>query len=217
MLEAFGVHLGLTPAQVQASIEQIGIGFLFAQNHHGAMQHAIGPRRELGVRTLFNLLGPLTNPAGAVNQIVGVYSPAWVQPLAEVLRELGSRHVLVVHAEDGLDEISIGAPTRVAELRHGRIDVQILTPEQFGLTREPLSWLAVESAAESAAMIHGVLAGGTGPARDVVLLNAGAAIYVAGIAPTLAAGVERAAQAIDSGAAARKLDELVTFTRQCAD
>ena len=198
VLEAFGVHLGLTPAQVQASIEQIGIGFLFAQNHHGAMQHAIGPRRELGVRTLFNLLGPLTNPAGAVNQIVGVYSPAWVQPLAEVLRELGSRHVLVVHAEDGLDEISIGAPTRVAELRHGRIDVQILTPEQFGLTREPLSWLAVESAAESAAMIHGVLAGGTGPARDVVLLNAGA-------------------QAIDSGAAARKLDELVTFTRQCAD
>jgi anthranilate phosphoribosyltransferase len=216
VLEAAGVHLGITPEQVKACIEEVGVGFLFAQNHHGAMQHAIGPRRELGVRTIFNLLGPLTNPAGAPNQVVGVYSADWVEPLAEALRDLGARHVLVVHAEDGLDEISIGAPTRVAELKNGRIDVQVLTPEHYGLSREPLSWLAVNSPEESVAMIHGVLAGGEGPARDVVLLNAGAAIYAAGVAPTLKAGLEKAAQAIDSGAAAQKLETLVTFTRQFA-
>jgi anthranilate phosphoribosyltransferase len=216
VLEAAGVHLGITPEQVKACIEEVGVGFLFAQNHHGAMQHAIGPRRELGVRTIFNLLGPLTNPAGAPNQVVGVYSADWVEPLAEALRDLGARHVLVVHAEDGLDEISIGAPTRVAELKNGRIDVQVLTPEYFGLSREPLSWLAVNSPGESVAMIHGVLAGGEGPARDVVLLNAGAAIYAAGVAPTLQDGLEKAATAIDSGAAAQKLEALVTFTQQFA-
>jgi anthranilate phosphoribosyltransferase len=216
VLEAAGVHLGITPEQVKACIEEVGVGFLFAQNHHGAMQHAIGPRRELGVRTIFNLLGPLTNPAGAPNQVVGVYSADWVEPLAEALRDLGARHVLVVHAEDGLDEISIGAPTRVAELKNGRIDVQVLTPEYFGLSREPLSWLAVNSPGESVAMIHGVLAGGEGPARDVVLLNAGAAIYAAGVAPTLQDGLEKAATAIDSGAAALKLEALVTFTQQFA-
>ena len=216
VLEAAGVNLALSPEQVQACIEQVGLGFLFAQNHHGAMQHAIGPRRELGVRTIFNLLGPLTNPAGAPNQVVGVYSPEWVEPLAEALRELGSRHVIVVHAEDGLDEISIGAPTRLAELRDGRIDNYLLTPETFGFAREPLSWLAVESAEESVAMIHGVLAGGEGPARHVVLLNAGAAIYVAGLAETLQDGVQRAAAAIDSGAASRKLADLVAFTQQFA-
>lgn len=216
VLEAAGVHLGITPEQVKACIEEVGVGFLFAQNHHGAMQHAIGPRRELGVRTIFNLLGPLTNPAGAPNQVVGVYSADWVEPLAEALRDLGARHVLVVHAEDGLDEISIGAPTRVAELKNGRIDVQVLTPENYGLSREPLSWLAVNSPEESVAMIHGVLAGGEGPARDVVLLNAGAAIYAAGVAPTLKAGLEKAAKAIDSGAAAQKLETLVAYTRQFA-
>ena len=216
VLEAAGVNLALTPEQVQACIAEVGIGFLFAQRHHGAMQHAIGPRRELGIRTIFNLLGPLTNPAGAVNQVVGVYSADWVEPLAEALRELGSRHVLVVHAEDGLDEISIGAPTRVAELKDGRIELLRLTPDQFGLTREPLSWLVVESARESVAMLHGVLAGGEGPARDIVLLNAGAALYVAGVAPALAAGVGLAAQAIDSGAAAAKLEALIAFTRRFA-
>ena len=216
VLEAAGVNLALTPEQVRTCIEEVGLGFLFAQHHHGAMQHAIGPRRELGIRTLFNLLGPLTNPAGAPNQVVGVYSETWVEPLAAALRELGSLHVLVVHAEDGLDEISIGAPTRLAELKQGRIEIRTLTPEQFGMKREPLSWLVVDSAEESAALIRGVLAGAEGPARDVVLLNAGAAIYAAGIAPELEAGIGLAAKALDSGAAAKKLEELITFTRQFA-
>jgi anthranilate phosphoribosyltransferase len=214
VLEAAGVNLNLTPWQVKECIEQVGLGFLFAQRHHGAMQYAIGPRRELGVRTIFNLLGPLTNPAGAPNQVVGVYSEEWVEPMAEALRELGSDHVLVVHADDGLDEISIGAPTQVAELKQGRIECYTLTPERFGLQREPLSWLAVESATESLAMIREVLAGIKGPARNVVMLNAGAAIYAAGLADTLEEGVRRAAAAIDNGAAAAKLDALVTFTRQ---
>ena len=216
VLEAAGVNLALTPEQVRTCIEEVGLGFLFAQHHHGAMQHAIGPRRELGIRTLFNLLGPLTNPAAAPNQVVGVYSEIWVEPLAAALRELGSLHVLVVHAEDGLDEISIGAPTRLAELKQGRIEIRTLTPEQFGMKREPLSWLVVDSAEESAALIRGVLAGAEGPARDVVLLNAGAAIYAAGIAPELEAGIGLAVKALDSGAAAKKLEELITFTRQFA-
>lgn len=216
VLEAAGVNLALTPEQVSACIEAVGLGFLFAQHHHGAMRHAIEPRRELGIRTLFNLLGPLTNPAGAPNQVVGVYSERWVEPLAAALRELGSQHVLVVHAGDGLDEISIGAPTRVAELKQGRIEIRTITPEQFGLKREPLSWLVVNSAEESAALIRGVLAGAEGPARDVVLLNAGAAIYAAGVAPELETGIELAAEAVDSGAAAAKLEELIAFTRHFA-
>ena len=216
VLEAAGVNLALTAEQVKDCIEQVGLGFLFAQNHHGAMRHVAGPRRELGIRTIFNLLGPLTNPAGAVNQVVGVFSPVWVEPLAEALRDLGCRHALVVHAEDGLDEISIGAPTRVAELCRGRIEMHVLTPERFGLTREPLSWLVVDSAEESASMIRGVLEGLPGPARDVVLLNAGAALYVAGVAASLEIGVEKAAHAIDTGSARAKLDELVDFTHRFA-
>jgi anthranilate phosphoribosyltransferase len=216
VLEAAGVNLNLTPEQVKACIEQVGLGFLFAQRHHGAMQHAIGPRRELGVRTIFNLLGPLTNPAGAPHQLIGVYSAAWVEPLAAALHELGSRHVLVVHAEDGLDEISIGAPTRVAELRDSRIEVYTLTPERFGLSRAPLSWLAVATAEDSLRMMQGVFEGEPGPARDIVLVNAGAAIYAAGLAETLEIGVVRAAEAIDSGAARNKLDELVAFSQRFA-
>lgn len=216
VLEALGVNLALTPEQVSACIEAAGLGFLFAQHHHGAMRHAIGPRRELGIRTLFNLLGPLTNPAGAPHQVVGVYSERWVEPLAAALRELGSQHVLVVHAEDGLDEISIGAATRVAELRQGRIEIRTLTPEQFGLKREPLGRLVVASAEASAVMIRAVLAGAEGPARDVVLLNAGAAIYAAGVAPDLDTGIALAVQAVDSGGAAAKLEELITFTRRFA-
>lgn len=216
VLEAVGVNLAVSPEQVSACIEEIGLGFLFAQRHHGAMRHAVGPRRELGVRTIFNLLGPLTNPAGAPNQVVGVFGPEWVGPLAEALRELGSEHVLVVHAEDGLDEISIGAPTRIAELREGRIETHVVTPEQFGFPREPLSWLAVESASESAEMMRGVLAGVKGPPRDVVLLNAGAAIYAAGVTGSLGEGVERAVLAIDSGAAMGKLEALIRYTQRLA-
>jgi anthranilate phosphoribosyltransferase len=216
VLEAAGVNLDLTPDQVKACIADIGLGFLFAQRHHGAMKYAIGPRRELGVRTIFNLLGPLTNPAGAPNQLVGVYSDAWVEPLAEALRELGGSHVLVVHAEDGLDEISIGASTRVAELKNGCIKTYTLTPERFGLARAPLSRLAVDTAAESLRMMRGVLDGAPGPARDIVLLNAGAAIYAADLTDTLEAGVERAKTAIDDGSARRKLDSLVEFTQTFA-
>jgi anthranilate phosphoribosyltransferase len=214
LLEAAGVNLEIGPEQVARCIDEVGVGFMFAPKHHSAMKHAIGPRREMGVRTIFNVLGPLTNPAGAPNQLLGVYSKALVEPLAQVLRQLGSNHVMVVHSEDGMDEISIGAPTFVAELKHGDIDCYTIQPEDFGLRRTPITGLAVEGAAQSLEVIHGVLAGEPGPARDIVLLNAGAAIYVAGLADTLAAGITRAAEVIDSGAAAKKLEALVAVSNQ---
>jgi len=216
VLEAAGVRLDLTPSQVAACIERVGVGFLFAPLHHGAMKHAIGPRREMGIRTVFNLLGPLTNPAGAPNQVLGVFSSQWLEPLAQVLKQLGSEHVLVVHAEDGLDEISIGAPTRVAELKNGGISVYTIAPEDFGVQRASLSTLAVGDAAQSLDMIRRVLENEPGPARDIVMLNAGAAIYVAGLASTLKAGVEKADQAIASGEARNRLDRLVVLTRRQA-
>lgn len=212
LLEAAGVNLDIGPEQVARCIEEVGVGFMFAPKHHSAMKHAIGPRREMGVRTIFNVLGPLTNPAGAPNQLLGVYSKALVEPLAQVLRQLGSNHVMVVHSEDGMDEISIGAPTFVAELKHGDIDCYTIQPEDFALRRTAITALAVEGAAQSLEVINGVLAGEPGPARDIVLLNAGAAIYVAGLADTLAAGIARAAEVIDSGAAAGKLEALVSFS-----
>ena len=215
VLEAAGVNLDLTPEQVGRCIDEVGVGFLFAPRHHGAMKHAIGPRREMGVRTLFNVLGPLTNPAGAPNQVLGVFSNRWLEPLANVLGRLGSRHVMVVHAEDGLDEISIGAPTRVAELRDGEVRVYLVSPEDFGLERADLSALRVNDAAESLAMIRGVLEGRPGPARDIVLLNAGAALYVADLADTFADGLVKARKTIDSGAAAAKLEQLVAFSKSC--
>lgn len=208
VLESLGVLLDLSPEAVGDCIEEVGVGFLFAPAHHGAMKHAIGPRKELGVRTLFNVLGPLTNPAGAPNQVLGVYSDAWVRPLAEALKGLGSEHVLVVHAEDGLDEISIGAPTRVAELLDGEIREYTLRPEDFGLQTAPLDTVRVTSVEASAALLRGVLKGQAGPARDIVLLNAGAAIYAGGGADSLADGVRRAAAAIDSGAARERLEQL---------
>jgi anthranilate phosphoribosyltransferase len=201
VLETAGVKLDLTPAQVAACIDQVGVGFLFAPQHHSAMKHAIGPRKEMRVRTLFNLLGPLTNPAGAPNQVLGVFSPDWVEPLAQVLKQLGSEHVLVVHAEDGLDEISIAAPTRVAELRDGEISLYTIAPEDFGLQRADLSAIAVDNAEQSLAMIKSVFDNQPGPARDIVQLNAGAAIYAAGLTPSLAEGVAVAADVISSGKA----------------
>lgn len=209
VLEAAGVKLDLTPAQVATCIDQVGVGFLFAPQHHSAMKHAIGPRKEMRVRTLFNLLGPLTNPAGAPNQVLGVFSPEWVEPLAQVLKQLGSEHVLVVHADDGLDEISIAAPTRIAELNKGDISVYTVTPEDFGLQRADLSAIAVENAAQSLAMIEAVFAGQPGPARDIVRLNAGAAIYAAGLAPSLADGVALAADVISSGKARQTYQSLI--------
>ena len=209
VLEAAGVKLDLNPAQVAACIDRVGVGFLFAPQHHSAMKHAIGPRKEMRVRTLFNLLGPLTNPAGAPNQVLGVFSPDWVEPLARVLQRLGSEHVLVVHAEDGLDEISIAAPTRVAELREGNISIYTVTPEDFGLQRADLSAIAVENAQQSLAMIKAVFADQPGPARDIVRLNAGAAIYAAGLTPSLADGVALASEVIQSGKARQTHESLV--------
>ena len=213
VLEAAGVSLDLTPEQVARCVNEVGVGFMFAPKHHGAMKHAIGPRREMGVRTIFNLLGPLTNPAGAPHQVIGVFARTWLEPLAEVLGRLGSRHVLVVHAEDGLDEISIGAVTHVAELRNGAVRTYSLSPEQFGFARTDAKALAVADVQQSLAMMRAVLDAAAGPARDVVCLNAGAAIYAAGVAADLEQGVERAGAAIANGAARAKLDALVQLTR----
>lgn len=213
VLEAAGVNLDLDPEQVSRCITDVGVGFLFAPKHHGAMKHAIGPRREMGVRTIFNVLGPLTNPANAPNQVLGVFSEVWLEPLARVLKRLGSHHVLVVHAEDGLDEISIGSPTRVAELKNGAVNTYRIAPEDFGMARADVSALAVDSAAASLAMIRSVFAGEPGPARDIVALNAGAAIYAAGLVEDLPVGVDRALAVLDSSAAAEKLQRLVEFSK----
>lgn len=212
VLEAAGVNLELTPEQVARCVNEIGVGFLFAPRHHGAMKYAIGPRREMGVRTLFNLLGPLSNPAGAPNQLIGVFSEDWLEPLARVLNKLGSEHVLVVHAEDGLDEISIGAQTSVAELKNGDISTYKVSPEQFDMERADLSSLAVESAEDSLKMLRSVLDNQPGSAKDIVVLNAGAAIYAANLADSLAAGITKALQAIENGSAKKKLDDLIALT-----
>ncbi len=209
VLEAAGVKLDLEPEQVAACIDKVGVGFLFAPQHHSAMKHAIGPRREMRVRTLFNLLGPLTNPAGAPNQVLGVFSHDWVEPLANVLKQLGSEHVLVVHAEDGLDEISIAAPTYVAELKGGKVTTYTVTPEELGVQRAGLDSIAVKDAADSLAMMQSVFDNQAGPARDIVCLNAGAAIYAAGLAESLGQGVQRAAEVIASGAARDTFSALI--------
>lgn len=212
VLEAAGVNLELTPEQVAACVNEIGVGFMFAPLHHSAMKHAIGPRREMAVRTIFNVLGPLTNPAGAPNQVLGVFSKDWVEPLAHVLKQLGSEHVLVVHADDGLDEISIGSITNVAELKDGEITTYAIQPEDFGMQRAELSTIRAEDAEDSLRIIRSVLSNQAGPARDIVCLNAGAAIYAAGLAQSLADGVDRAKELIASGEAAAKLDQLVAAT-----
>lgn len=212
VLEAAGVKIDLTPPQVRQCVEELGVGFMFAPMHHAAMKHAIGPRRELGVRTVFNLLGPLTNPAGAPNLLLGVYSKEWLLPLAKVLKKLGSKHVMVVHSDDGMDEISISAPTSVAELKAAEIHEYTIKPEQFGLKRAKSCDIAVKDVEGSLKMMRSVLASKPGPALDIVLLNAGAAIYVAGIVDDLRFGVERARQIIASGEASRKLEQLIELS-----
>ncbi|MCG6861197.1 MAG: anthranilate phosphoribosyltransferase [Chromatiaceae bacterium] len=213
VLEAAGIRLNLTPEQVSRCVREVGVGFMFAPAHHGAMKHAIGPRKELGVRTLFNVLGPLTNPAGVPNQLLGVFSEDLLTPLAQVLQRLGSRHVMVVHSRDGLDEISIGDTTDVSELKEGEVRRFAITPEELGVSRAPLDALRVEGPAQSLAMIRGVLENEPGPARDIVVLNAGAAIYVAGVTGSLAEGVRWAEAAIKSGEARNRLDRLVALTQ----
>lgn len=217
VLEAAGVNLNLSPSQVARCLETIGVGFLFAPKHHGAMKHTLGPRKELGVRTLFNVLGPLSNPASAPNQLIGVFARQWLEPLAKVLKQLGSRHVLVVNAEDGLDEISIASPTAIAELKQGEITAYTVTPGQFGLNTAALSELEVADAESSLAMLTSVLDNKPGAAKDIVLLNAGAAIYAANLAASLAEGVGRAREAIASGAARAKFDALVSFSNQLTE
>ncbi len=209
VLEAAGVRLDLSPQQVAECIRSAGVGFMFAPAHHGAMKHAIGARKEMAVRTIFNVLGPLTNPAGAPNQVIGVFDGELVEVMARVLQQLGSRHVMVVHAEDGMDEISVSAPTRVAELKDGKVSTYTLTPADFGMDTAPIETLRVDSAEASLDKIRSVFAGEAGPAHDIVCLNAGAAIYVAGLADSLAAGVDAARAAIADGKAAVALQKLV--------
>lgn len=211
VLEALGVNVNLTPAQVASAVEEIGIGFMFAPNHHSAMKHAAPVRRELGVRTLFNLLGPLTNPANAKRQVMGVFSPALTVKLAQVLQQLGSDHVLVVCGADGMDEISFTGDSHVAELKNGQVSAYTINPAQFGLPLHSLASIQIDNAEQSKAMILTVLNGELGAARDIVLLNAGAAIYVAGLADSLAAGINKAAEVIDQGLALAKLNALQEY------
>jgi len=214
LLEHAGARLDLSAEAVAQSIEAVGIGFIFAPQHHQAMRHAIGPRKEMGVRTLFNLLGPLTNPAGAPNQLLGVYAHAWVRPIAEVLQTLGSERVLVVHSDDGLDEISIAAPTAVAELRDGEVKTYSIAPEDFGMQRSALDSLRVDSAQQSLEMIQAIFDGLPGPGTDLLALNAGAAIYVAGLTTTLAEGVGQAQALLASGAVRARLAAFVATTQR---
>ncbi len=213
VLEAMGVKLDLPPERIARCIDDVGLGFLYAPAHHSATRYAAAPRKELGTRTLFNLLGPLTNPAEAPNQLLGVFAQRWVEPLAKVLRMLGSEHVLVVHSYDGLDEISIAVPTWVSELQHGQIRSYTIQPGDYDIVSQPLDGLRVQSAQESLVRIRQALAGQPGAAFDMVALNAGAAIYAAGLSPTLAAGVERARQVMRNGEAERRLKRLVEVTQ----
>ena len=209
VLEKLGVNVNLTPEQVAQCVDTIGVGFMFAPHHHSAMKHAAPVRRELGVRTLFNLLGPLTNPAGAQNQVIGVFHPSLTAKLAQVLGELGSRHVLVVHGADGMDEISISAGTYIAELKDGKVSEYTVHPGDFGLPSAPVDLLRVANADEASEKLLGVLNNEVGAPRDIVQLNAGAAIYVAGLAATLKDGIAKADQVIASGAAKNKLRQLI--------
>lgn len=214
LLEAAGVKIDLNPQQVARCVEELGVGFMFAVKHHGAMKHAIGPRRELAIRTIFNLLGPLTNPASAPNQVMGVFDKQWVRPVAEVLQALGSEHVLVVHSRDGLDEISSIAETFVAELKNGNIQEYTLTPEQFGLKRGTLSALQVDSVEASLEKVKRALTDTRSAEADIVALNAGAAIYAANLCSTLEQGVHMAQDTIGSGLAYERFKDLVSFSTQ---
>ena len=213
VLEVAGFNLNLTAEQVAECIEKFNIGFLFAPAHHGATKYAVGPRKELAVRTMFNLLGPLTNPAETPNQVMGIFSKQWVLTAAEVLKKLGSRHVMVVHSADGMDEISLADATHVAELKGGEINEYMIEPEDFDIERQSVDELVVENAEQSLAIIQKALSGEPGPAADILALNAGAAIYVADRAKTLPEGVKKAQQILQSGDAWNLMQALATHTR----
>jgi len=213
VLEAAGVVLDLTPEQVGQCVKEVGIGFLFAPMLHGAMKYAIGPRQQIGVRTIFNILGPLTNPAGANVQLLGVFSSELTEPLARVLGKLGSRRALVVHGEGNLDELTVTGATRVSELHEGRVTTYEIVPEDVGLSRSTLDDLqGGKDAQESASQMKKVLAGEKGAKRDMVLLNSGAALMAAGVVESIGDGVREAAMVIDSGKALDKLEQLVSFS-----
>lgn len=217
LLEAAGVKLDLNPEQVSKCIAEIGIGFMFAPAHHGAMKHAIGPRKELATRTIFNLLGPLTNPASAPNQLLGVFDQAWLRPMAEVLQRLGSTHVMVVHSSDGLDEISASAPTYVCELKGEEISQYEISPQDFGMTPVRLESLSASDPSTSLELVKQGINDLDSAAANIVSLNAGASIYVSGVADSLSEGVAMAQDAIGTGLAANKLSELVSFSNALKD
>jgi len=216
VLEAAGVNLTLTPEQVAECVNQLGVGFMFAPAHHSAMKHVIGVRKSLGVRTIFNMLGPLTNPAGAPNQVIGVYNKALVRPFANVLKRLGSKHVMIVHAEDGLDEISISSKTYVSELKNGHIQDWKILPSDYDMDHVSLEDLAVDSAQESLNIIRAAFSGADGAAKDIIALNAGASIYVAGLADSYQAGVEQARMMLSQGQAQQKLNAFIEKTNAFA-
>ncbi len=213
LLEAAGVNIELDSDAVARCVEEVGVGFMFAPRHHSAMKHAIGPRREMGVRTVFNLLGPLTNPAGARRQLLGVYDAAWVKPIADVLNKLGSEHVLVVHGDGGMDEISLSGATHVAELNNGQVTEYNIKPELYGIKPQAIDAIQVDGPEQSLAMIQSVLNNEDGAAKDIVLMNSGAALYVGAAADSIESGVELARQTLASGAAAAKLQQLVQFSQ----
>jgi anthranilate phosphoribosyltransferase len=213
VLEAAGANINLEPERVARAISEVGVGFMFAPNHHKAMKYAAPVRKELGVKTIFNILGPLTNPAGARQQVMGVFHPDLVGIQARVLQRLGSRRVIIVHGLEGLDEISVSGPTAVGELKDGEIREYTIAPQDFGLPAHDLSAIRAGSVEESKTMLLAALENREGAARDVVALNAGASVYVAGLAGTLADGVKLARSVIASGAARRKFDQFVAFTR----
>jgi anthranilate phosphoribosyltransferase len=214
VLEAAGFNLSLTADQVARCIAEHNIGFLFAPAHHGATKHAVGPRKELAVRTMFNLLGPLTNPADTPYQVMGIFARQWVRTAAEVLKELGSEHVMVVHSQDGMDEISLQAPTDVAELKDGKITEYSIQPEDFGITSQAVDTLVVNNAEESLVLIKAALTGAPGPAADILALNAGAAIYVAGQSEDMVTGVKQAQAIMAAGTAWTLMNSLATKTQQ---
>jgi anthranilate phosphoribosyltransferase len=214
VLEALGANIMLGPAQVGECIAETGIGFMFAPSHHGAMKYAAPVRKELGVRTIFNILGPLTNPAGAANQLVGVFHPDLVGIHVRVLQRLGGRHVLVVYGKDGMDEVSLGAATMVGELKDGEVREYEIHPEDFGLHMKSNRGLKVTDAAQSREMILEALGNVEGTPREIVVFNAGTALYAAGIAPSIAEGIARARESIASGAAKRKLESFVAMTQR---
>jgi anthranilate phosphoribosyltransferase len=216
VLEALGAHINLAPEKVAASLAETGIGFMFAPNHHAAMKHAAPVRKELGVRTIFNILGPLTNPAGAPNQVMGVFHPDLVGIQVRVLKELGSEHVLVVHGKDGMDEVSLGAATMVGELKDGQVREYEIHPEDFGLRMVSNRGLKVANAEESKAMVLEALDNVEGTPREIVIFNAGVALYTANVTPSIEDGIHLARATVASGAARRKLDAFVAATQRLA-